>query len=103
MHNQEFPKPIGLESNSSLQDGNKSENSHWERDVLNLKKDGAKILKNLFFRTTLLTRFNNWEYPQIPKMRLFKRGIRPDTPSHPTQRRRKDVVKKVLFLVSKTP
>ena len=77
MHNQEFPKPIGLESNSLLQDGNKSENSHWERDVLNLKKDGAKILKNLFFRTTLLTRFNNWEYPQIPKMRLFKRGIRP--------------------------
>ena len=76
MNNQEFPKPIGLESNSSLQDGNKSENSHWERDVLNLKKDGAKILKNLFFRTTLLIRFNNWEYPQIPKMRLFKRGIR---------------------------
>ena len=73
-----FPKPIGLETNSSLQDGNKSENSDWERDVLNLKKDGAKIVKNLFFRTTLLILFSNWEgkYPQIPKMSLFKRGIR---------------------------
>ena len=44
-----FPKSIGLETNSSLQDGNKSENSDWERDVLSLKKDGAKIVKNLFF------------------------------------------------------
>ena len=72
-----FPKPIELETNSSLQDGNKSENSDWERDVLNLKKDGAKIVKNLFFRTTLLILFNNWEgkYSQIPKMGLFKRGI----------------------------
>ena len=47
-----FPKPVGLEINSSLQDGNKSGNSDWERDVLSLKKDGAKIVKNLFFRTT---------------------------------------------------
>ena len=37
-----FPKPIGLETNSSLQDANKSENSDCERDVLNLKKDGQK-------------------------------------------------------------
>ena len=36
-----FPEPIGLETNSSLQDGNKSEISNWARDVLNLKKDGA--------------------------------------------------------------
>ena len=26
-----FPKPIGLETNSLLQDGKKSENSDWER------------------------------------------------------------------------
>ena len=48
-----FPEPIELETNSSLQEGNKSENTDWERDVLNLKKDGAKILRNLFFRATL--------------------------------------------------
>ena len=73
-----FPKPIGFESNSSLRDGNKSENSDWQRDALNLKKDGAKIEKNLLFQTTLLILFNNWEgnYPKIPKMSLFKRGIR---------------------------
>ena len=44
-----FPEPIGFETNSSLQDCNKSENSDWERDVLNLEKDEAKIVKNLFF------------------------------------------------------
>ena len=44
-----FPEPIRLETNSSLQDGNKSENSDWERVVLNLKKEGTKIAKNLFF------------------------------------------------------
>ena len=38
-----FPEPIILETNSSLQDGNKSENSDWERDVLNLKKMGQKL------------------------------------------------------------
>ena len=63
-----FPEPIGLETNSSLQDGNKSEISNWGRDVLNLKKDGA----------TLLILLNNCEAKcsQIPKMSLFKRGIR---------------------------
>ena len=73
-----FPEPIGLQTNTSLEDGNKSEISNWERDVLNLKKDGAKIVKNLIFRTTLLILFNNCEgkCPQIPKMSLFKRGIR---------------------------
>ena len=73
-----FPEPIGFETNSSLQDCNRSENSDWERDVLNLEKDEAKIVKNLFFRTTLVILFNNWESkgPQIPKMSLFKRGIR---------------------------
>ena len=44
-----FPEPIRLETKSSLQDGNKSENSDRERYVLNLKKDGAKIVKSLFF------------------------------------------------------
>ena len=70
-----FPEPIELETNSSLQDGNKSENSDWERDVLNLKKDEAKVVKSLFFRTTLL--FNNCEgkCPQISEMSLFKNGI----------------------------
>ena len=56
-----FPEPIGLQTNTSLEDGNKSEISNWERDVLNLKKDGAKIVKNLIFRTTLLILFNNCE------------------------------------------
>ena len=73
-----FPEPIRLETNSSLKDGNKSENFDWERDVLNLKNDGAKIVKNLFFRTTMLILFKNCEgkCSQIPKMSLFKRGIR---------------------------
>ena len=73
-----FPEPIGLETNSSLQDGNKSENSDWERDVLNLKRNGAKIVKNLFFQTALLILFSNCEGKclQIPKMSLLKRGIR---------------------------
>ena len=73
-----FPDLIGFQTNTSLEDGNKSEISNWERDVLNLKKDGAKIVKNLIFRITLLILFNNCEgkLPQIPKMNLFKRGIR---------------------------
>ena len=72
-----FPEPIGLQTNTSLEDGNKSEISNWERDVLNLRKDRAKIVKNLIFRTTLLILFNNCEgkCPQIPKMSLFKKVI----------------------------
>ena len=72
-----FPESIGLETNSSLQDGNKSENSDWERDDLNLKKDRSKIVKNLFFPTTLLILFNNCEGKclRVPKKSLFKRGI----------------------------
>ena len=72
-----FPEPIGLQTNTSLEDSNKSEISCWERDVLNIKKDRAKIAKNLIFRTTLLLLFNNCEGKclQIPKMSLFKRGI----------------------------
>ena len=50
-----FPEPIGLETNSSLQDGNKSENSDLERDVLNLKRNGAKVVKNLFFSNVTYT------------------------------------------------
>ena len=73
-----FPEPIGLQTNTSLEDGNKSEISNWEMDLLSFKNDGAKIVKNLIFRTTLLILFNNCEgkCPQIPKMSLFKRGIR---------------------------
>ena len=73
-----FPEPIGLQTNTSLEKGNKSEISNWERDVLNLKKDGAKIVKNLIFRLSLLILFNHCEgkCPQNPKMSLFKRGIR---------------------------
>ena len=73
-----FSEPIGFQTNISLEDGNKSEISNWEMDLLSLKKDGAKIVKNLIFRTTLLILFNNCEgkCPQIPKMSLFKRGIR---------------------------
>ena len=55
-----FPEPIRFETNSSLQDGNKSENSDREREVLNLKRDEPKIVKKLFFRTTLLIPFNNF-------------------------------------------
>ena len=50
-----------METNSSLQEDNKSKNSDWERDVLNLKKDGTKIVKNSTFRTTLLILFINCE------------------------------------------
>ena len=73
-----FPEPIRLETKSSLQDGNKSENSDWETDVLNLKKDGAKIVKYLFFQTTSLILFNNLKgkCPQSSKISLFKSGIR---------------------------
>ena len=73
-----FPESIRLQTNTSLKDGNKSEISNWEMDLLSLKKDGAKIVKNLIFRTTLLILFNSCEGkgPQIPKMSLFKRRIR---------------------------
>ena len=73
-----FPEPTGLETNSSLQDSNKSKHSDWERDVLNLKRNGAKIVKNLFFRTALLILFSNCDgtCPQIPKLSLFKSAIR---------------------------
>ena len=40
-----FPEPIGLQINASLEGSNKSEISNWERYVLNLKKDGAKMVK----------------------------------------------------------
>ena len=43
------PEPIGLETNSSLQDGSKSEISNLGSDVLNLKKDRTKIVKELDF------------------------------------------------------
>ena len=71
-----LPEPIGLETNRS-QEGNRSEISNWGKDVLNLKKDGVKIVKNLIFRTTLLILFNNCEgkCPQIPKLSVFKKRI----------------------------
>ena len=37
-----FPEPIGLETNSSLQDVKKSKIFDWEGGVLNLKKDETK-------------------------------------------------------------
>ena len=40
-----FPEPIGLQINASLEGSNKSEISNWESYVLNLKKDGAKMVK----------------------------------------------------------
>ena len=72
-----FPEPIRLEIDSILQDCNKSQNSDWERVVLNLKEDGSKIVKNYFFRTALLVLFNNCKCkcPKIPKMSSFKRGV----------------------------
>ena len=68
-----FPEQIRLETKSSLQDGSKL----GEGGLFNLKKDGAKIVKNLLFRITLLIRFNNCKgkYPQISEMSLFKSRI----------------------------
>ena len=37
-----LPEPTGLQTNTSLEDGKKSEISNWERDVLNLKKRWGK-------------------------------------------------------------
>ena len=73
-----FPESVRLQTNTSLKDGNKTEISNWEMDLLSLKKDGAKVVNILIFRTTLLILFNNCEgkCPQIPKMSLFKRRIR---------------------------
>ena len=68
-----FPEPIGLQTNSSLEDGNESEISNWERDVLNLRKDRAKIIKNLIFQTTLLILFNNCE-GGCPKIFVYLKG-----------------------------
>ena len=56
-----FPELIGLQTNTALEDGNKSEISNWERHFLNLKKDGANIVKNVIFRTTFFILFNNCE------------------------------------------
>ena len=42
-----FPESVRLQTNTSLKDGNKTEISNWEMDLLSLKKDGAKIVKNL--------------------------------------------------------
>ena len=52
-----FPETIGLETNSSLQDGNKPENSDCERVALNLKKDRAEIAKNLSFPNNFIYTF----------------------------------------------
>ena len=52
-----FPKPIRLETDSILQDGNKSQNSDWERVVLNLKEDGSRILKKLVFSNNVTYTF----------------------------------------------
>ena len=49
-----FPEPILLQTNTSLEDGNKSEIPNWEWDVLNLKEDGAKIVKMSFFEQRFL-------------------------------------------------
>ena len=44
-----FPEPIGLQTNTSLEDGNKSEISNWEMDLLSLKKRWDKNRKKLDF------------------------------------------------------
>ena len=54
-----FPELTGLQTHTSLEGGNNSEISNWKRDVLNLKKDGEKIVKSLIFWTTLLILFNS--------------------------------------------
>ena len=44
-----FPEPVGLQTNTSLEDGNKSEISNWEMDLLSLKKRWDKNRKKLDF------------------------------------------------------
>ena len=57
-----FPEPIGLETNSSLQDGNKSENSDLERDILNLKKDEQRYLYFSVTGRVSIAKFLKWVY-----------------------------------------
>ena len=52
-----FLEPVRLETDSILQDGNKSQNSDWERVVLNLKEDGSRILKKLVFSNNVTYTF----------------------------------------------
>ena len=71
-----FPKPISLGTKTLLQDGNKSENSGWERDVLNLEERWDKRRRKLvFFQTTLL--FNNCKgkCPLVLEMSFSKSWI----------------------------
>ena len=72
-----FPKPISLGTKTSLQDGNKSENSGWERDVLNLVKRWDKSRRRRFLQITLLIIFNNFEgkCPLVFEMIFSKSGI----------------------------
>ena len=50
-----FPKPISLGTKTLLQDGSKSENSGWERDVLNLEKRWDKRRRKLVFFSNNVT------------------------------------------------
>ena len=52
-----FLEPVRLGTDSILQDGNKSQNSDWERVVLNLKEDGSRILKKLVFSNNVTYTF----------------------------------------------
>ena len=72
-----FPKPISLGTKTSLQDGNKSENSGWEKDVLNLEKRWDKSRRRRFLQITLLILFNNCEgkCPLVFEMIFSKSGI----------------------------
>ena len=52
-----FPEPIGLQTNTSLEDGNKSEISNWEMDLLSLKKRWNKNRKKLDFSNNVTYTF----------------------------------------------
>ena len=52
-----FLEWIGLQTNTSLEDGNKSEISNWERDVWNLKKRLGKYREKLDFSNNVTYTF----------------------------------------------
>ena len=61
-----FPESIRLETKSSLQDGNKSENPDWERDVLNLKKDyKQRYLYFSIIASVSVPKFLKWVYLKV--------------------------------------
>ena len=62
-----FPEPVGLETDISLQDGNKSEISNWERDV----RRWGKNRKKLVFFEQLYLDFSTTGRVSVPKFLIW--------------------------------